>query len=234
MSVTYGAGGSTRDRTIEHRHAASRPTTASRRWRTSPASGAHHRELREILDRDAAARHRERARAARRPARRARRVAPRPGRPAATRASWSSADPRARYDVLRSAPRASPRRTPTPTAPRTTCATCKEKVDAGARLPDHAAVLRQRRRTSTSSSARAASGIDVPIIPGIMPITNVAQIKRFTAHVRRDDPRARCCGELELRAGRAGGGRASSASRYATLQCAELLAAARPASTSTR
>ena len=33
-----------------------------------------------------------------------------------------------------------------------------------------------------------------------MPITNVEQIKRFTAHVRRDDPARRSMGELEARA----------------------------------
>ena len=68
--------------------------------------------------------------------------------------------------------------------------------------------------------ARAA-GIQVPILPGIMPMTNVEQIERFTAmcgaeippklraamQVRRDDPEA----ALQLGVG------------YASLQCSDLL-----------
>jgi methylenetetrahydrofolate reductase (NADPH) len=75
--------------------------------------------------------------------------------------------------------------------------------------------------------ARARSiGIDVPIVPGIMPITNIAQIKRITElsgselpgpiraqlDARADDP------EAVLDFGVA----------YATLQCAELLAMGAP------
>jgi len=75
--------------------------------------------------------------------------------------------------------------------------------------------------------ARArAIGIDVPIVPGIMPITNVAQIKRVTElcgsalpaalvaqlEARADDP------EAVIDFGVA----------YATLQCAELLALGAP------
>ena len=73
--------------------------------------------------------------------------------------------------------------------------------------------------------ARAA-GIDVPIVPGIMPITNLDQIKRFTSmcgatipadllaalEQRRDDPEA--VREIGV--------------SYATLQCTELLAGGAP------
>ena len=75
--------------------------------------------------------------------------------------------------------------------------------------------------------ARArAGGVSVPIIPGIMPVTNVDQIRRFTtkigAHIpeslleplerRKDDP------DAVLQLGVA----------WATLQCAELLAGGAP------
>jgi methylenetetrahydrofolate reductase (NADPH) len=75
--------------------------------------------------------------------------------------------------------------------------------------------------------ARArAAGVTVPIIPGIMPVTNVGQIRRFTSKIgasipdalldalrsREDDP------EAVLQLGVA----------WATLQCAELLAGGAP------
>ena len=52
-------------------------------------------------------------------------------------------------------------------------------------LPDHAALLRQRRPTTTSSRGRATSGIDVPIIPGIMPITDLGPDQADHGDVRR-------------------------------------------------
>ena len=103
------------------------------------------------------------------------------------------------------------------------------------RVPDHAAVLRQRAATSTSSTRARAIGIDVPIIPGIMPITNVAQIERITRAVRRDDPRRACARELDARARRRRRRSLDFGVAYATLQCAELLRRRRArASTSTR
>jgi methylenetetrahydrofolate reductase (NADPH) len=101
----------------------------------------------------------------------------------------------------------------------------KEKVDAGVRVlitqlffhnPDYFAFVERAREV----------GIDVPIIPGIMPITNVAQIKRITAmcgariplelqaalDFRADDPEA--VGELGV--------------AYAALQCSELLEGGAP------
>ena len=103
----------------------------------------------------------------------------------------------------------------------------KEKVDAGAQLPDHAAVLRQRALLRLRR-ARAGVGIDVPIIPGIMPITNVGADQAHHGDVRRDDPRARCSRELEPRARRARRRSRDFGVAYATLQCAELLADGAP------
>jgi methylenetetrahydrofolate reductase (NADPH) len=101
----------------------------------------------------------------------------------------------------------------------------KEKVEAGAKVLitqlfyDNAAYFR------FVNEAREA-GIDVPIVPGIMPVTNVDQIKRITKmsgarfpeelvealEERRDEPEA----VVELGVA------------YATLQCAELLAQGAP------
>lgn len=97
---------------------------------------------------------------------------------------------------------------------------CKIKVDAGAEFLITQLFFDNRKYFDFVGRARA-SGITVPILPGIMPITNVSQIERFTAlcgaHIpaglaaalraRRDDP------EAALQLGVA----------YATLQCADLL-----------
>lgn len=97
---------------------------------------------------------------------------------------------------------------------------CKTKVDAGAQFLITQLFFDNRHYFDFVGRARAA-GIDVPILPGIMPITNVDQIERFTAmcgaqippmlaaalRARRSDP------ESALQLGVA----------YATLQCADLL-----------
>jgi methylenetetrahydrofolate reductase (NADPH) len=73
--------------------------------------------------------------------------------------------------------------------------------------------------------ARAA-GIDVPILPGIMPITDVAQIKTITGMCGATIPQE-LLEQLESRAGNAGAVVELGVS-YATLQCAELLARGAP------
>ena len=70
------------------------------------------------------------------------------------------------------------------------------------------------------------AGIDVPIIPGIMPITNVAQIERFTALCGACIPE-RLHRELERRADQPDAVENFGVA-YATLQCADLLARGAP------
>jgi methylenetetrahydrofolate reductase (NADPH) len=73
--------------------------------------------------------------------------------------------------------------------------------------------------------ARGA-GIEVPIIPGIMPITSTAQIKTITGLCGATIPPA-LMSQLELRAGN-GDAVLELGVSYATLQCAELLARGAP------
>jgi methylenetetrahydrofolate reductase (NADPH) len=73
--------------------------------------------------------------------------------------------------------------------------------------------------------ARAA-GIDVPIIPGIMPITDVAQIKTITGRCGATIP-PRLLDALEWRASDPEAVHGLGVA-YATLQCAELLARGAP------
>lgn len=96
----------------------------------------------------------------------------------------------------------------------------KAKFDAGAEFLVTQLFFDNRKYFDFVGRARAA-GIEAPIIPGIMPITNAEQIQRFTAlcgasippalaaalRVRKDDPEA--AAELGV--------------AYATLQCADLL-----------
>jgi len=100
-----------------------------------------------------------------------------------------------------------------------------EKVDAGARFLITQLFFDNAYYCDFVARAREI-GVDVPIIPGIMPITNYGQIKRFTEmcgasipaelerelNGRADDPEA--VAELGV--------------AYATLQCSDLLARGAP------
>ena len=71
-----------------------------------------------------------------------------------------------------------------------------------------------------------AAGIEVPILPGIMPITDVKQIKTITGMCGATIPSA-LLDQLEVRAGDPEAVQGLGVS-YATLQCAELLARGAP------
>ncbi len=71
-----------------------------------------------------------------------------------------------------------------------------------------------------------ATGIEVPILPGIMPITDVSQIKTITGMCGASIPPA-LLAQLEMRAGDSAAVTELGVS-YATLQCAELLAQGAP------
>jgi methylenetetrahydrofolate reductase (NADPH) len=101
----------------------------------------------------------------------------------------------------------------------------KSKVEAGARFLVTQLFFENTHYVDFVARARDF-GIDVPIIPGIMPITNVAQIKRITALCGAEIP-DRLRYALESRADEPEAV-AEFGVAYATLQCSELLAAGAP------
>jgi methylenetetrahydrofolate reductase (NADPH) len=101
----------------------------------------------------------------------------------------------------------------------------KEKVAAGASFLITQLFFDNRLYFDFVDEARAA-GIDVPIIPGIIPVTNVDQIKRFTQMCGASIP-APLLEQLELRREDADAVIQFGVA-YATLQCADLLARGAP------
>ena len=101
----------------------------------------------------------------------------------------------------------------------------KEKVDAGASFLITQLFFDNELYFHFVSEARAA-GIDVPIVPGVMPITNLGQIKTITGMCAATIPRL----TLEALEWRAHDPDAvlQLGVAYATLQCAELLARGAP------
>ena len=97
---------------------------------------------------------------------------------------------------------------------------CKEKVDAGARFLITQLFFDNAVYRDFVARAREI-GIDVPIIPGIMPITNFEQIKRITSMCGSAIP-DHLLRELGLRADDPSAVTDFGVA-YATLQCADLL-----------
>jgi methylenetetrahydrofolate reductase (NADH) len=101
----------------------------------------------------------------------------------------------------------------------------KAKVDAGARFLVTQLFFDNAYYFSFVERARAL-GIEVPIIPGVMPITNLDGIKRMTSLSGSELPAA-LEAELEARRGN-DEAVAELGVSYATLQCADLLAGGAP------
>jgi methylenetetrahydrofolate reductase (NADPH) len=101
----------------------------------------------------------------------------------------------------------------------------REKVEAGASFLITQLFFDNELYFRFVEEARGA-GIDVPILPGIMPITDVRQIKTITGMCGATIPES-LLEQLELRAGDADAVVELGVS-YATLQCAELLARSAP------
>lgn len=106
------------------------------------------------------------------------------------------------------------------TDPETDLAFLKEKVDAGARFLITQMFFDNAFYDDFVARARDI-GITVPIVPGIMPVTNVGQIKRITELSGSDLP-PRLTEQLELRADDPQAVLEFGVA-YATLQCSDLL-----------
>jgi methylenetetrahydrofolate reductase (NADPH) len=102
----------------------------------------------------------------------------------------------------------------------------KRKVEAGATFLITQLFFDNEDYFSFVEAARE-SGIDVPILAGIMPITNFDQIKRFTSMCGASIP-PRLNEQLEARNADGEEAVAELGVAYATLQCADLLARGAP------
>ncbi len=101
----------------------------------------------------------------------------------------------------------------------------KEKVEAGAEFLISQMFFHNEVYFDYVEAAREV-GIEVPIIPGIMPITNYEQLKRFTSMCGATIP-SDLVRELGLRADQPDAV-ADFGVAYATLQCADLLSKGAP------
>jgi methylenetetrahydrofolate reductase (NADPH) len=221
VSVTYGAGGSTRDRTIaiigRIKNELGIETMAH-----FTCVGATTEELREVLDEITATGVENII---------ALRGDPPQGETTFTKTEGGlgNADELTtliieNYDVC-VAGACYPEMHPEATSPDADLAFAKQKVDNGASFLVTQLFFDNDAYFDYVDRARAA-GIDVPIIPGIMPIGGYEQIKRFTSMCGASIP-SRLMRELDARKDDPDA-IADLGVAYATLQCADLLARGAP------
>ena len=221
VSVTYGAGGSTRERTIE--------IVKSIRERYGLEAMAHFtcvgatvEELRETLEEMRAAGIDN--------------VLALRGDPPAGQERWAKTEGGLEYSrelvglIARDYPFAIgaacfPETHIHASSPEDDLAHLVEKVDAGVDFLITQLFFENERYFEFVRRARGA-GITVPIVPGIMPITKAGQIERMTEKCGASIPQA-LRGELQAR-GEDEEAVAELGVAYASLQCAELLAAGAP------
>jgi methylenetetrahydrofolate reductase (NADPH) len=220
-SVTYGAGGSTRDRTLGVTTWLKQELGIEAMAHLS-CVGASVEELRATLDRIHGA-GLENVLALR-------------GDPPRGEAEWTPHPDGLRYSAELAALIAAdypfavgaacfPEVHPEATDPLSDLQYLKAKVDSGVSFLITQLFFDNEAYYRFVDAARFA-GIEVPILPGIMPITNVASIKRITGVCQATIPPA-LLAQLEARADDPESV-AELGVAYATLQCAELLARGAP------
>jgi methylenetetrahydrofolate reductase (NADPH) len=221
VSVTYGAGGSTRDKTLEI-VSRIREQYALEAMAHFTCVGATTGELRTTLDRMAELGFDN--------------VLALRGDPPAGQERWTKTEGGLEYsrelvELIRSdydfsvAAAAFPETHIHATSAEDDLRHLKEKVDAGVDFLITQLFFDNAAYAGFVERCRAI-GIDVPVIPGILPITNIAQLERISSlcgAVISGELRA----ELDARADEPEAV-AEFGVAYATLQCAELLAAGAP------
>jgi methylenetetrahydrofolate reductase (NADPH) len=216
VSVTYGAGGATRDRTVEITKWIKRELGIEAMAHLS-CVGATREQLAEILDEIAAAGIDN--------------VLALRGDPPRGETEWRPTPGGLRYSTELAemisegygfciGAACFPEVHPEAASPESDLRFLGEKVRAGARFLITQLFFDNSLYFDFVASARAA-GIEQPIIPGIIPVTNVEQIKRFTTMCGASIP-PRLLEQLELR-GDDPEAVIQLGVAYATLQCADLL-----------
>ena len=219
VSVTYGAGGSTRQRTLELVTRLKRETEVEAVAHVT-CVGAARREIGEVLDEIAAAGIQNVLALRGDPPRGETVFQPHPDgfRYASELVSWIRGQPQ-RWRFCVGAAAYPEGHVETRDLSRD-LAHLGQKVAAGVDFLVTQLFFHNDRYFRFAERARA-SGIHVPILPGIMPFTNVDQVERFTAMCGAQIP-APLRAAMEVRRSD-GDGALQLGVAYATLQCADLL-----------